>query len=304
MLWRRAKVGILQARRLLSWAVEPARWRPPPLATAGQDFDHCVYHRDIVIARADAGADPTLERGKWINLTIAAPHFNGLLVSPERPLSFWRVLGRVTAARGFQHGMELRGGCIVPTLGGGLCLLSNALFQAACALGWTIVQRHGHTVEAVPDEADIWGLDATVFWPHVDLVVAPSSGRAVLTVQVVGSRMFIRVHSDTPRRQRTVLRSIGDVTFHRDGQPMRANRVVRDFHDLSTGRLCATDIVADNCRRLLHVHEMRRNCLTCNQTACSARPRDLPDIIPADIAPAAVAPADIVPGPGRRSRTQ
>lgn len=282
LLWRRTKVGILQARRLLSWTVERERWRRPPVSSAACSstpspaYPHCVYRRDVAIARGDEGADPTLERGKLINLQIAAPHFDGLVLSPERPLSFWRALGRASAARGYRHGMELRGGCIVPTLGGGLCLLSNALYRAACELDWAILQRHGHTVEAVPDTHAPWGLDATVFWPHVDLRVAPKTGRAVLSMKVVDSALRIRVHADAPTRHRVVLRSVGDVTFERDGQPMRANRIVRESYDLESGDMRSREVVGDNRRRLLHTEEMRRNCLSCGEVECHARPRDLP----------------------------
>lgn len=281
LLWRRTKVGLLQARRLLTWRMAPERWQRPPVSPLAEyparraDESRCIYRRELAITRTDAGADLRLERGKLINLGIAAPHFDGLVLGPDRPLSFWRALGRASAARGFQHGMELRGGCIVPTLGGGLCLLSNALFRAACELGWTILQRHGHTVEAVPDERAVWGLDATVFWPHVDLRIAPRSGPATLSVKVVGETLAIEIYAGRDPGLRVALRSVGDVTYQRHGQLMRANRVVRDGYDQVTGELRFSDVVADNRRKLLHEREMRRNCLSCGETDCHARPRDL-----------------------------
>lgn len=225
--------------------------------------------------RGDPGADERLERGKAINLQIAAPHFDGLVLTPDRPLSYWRTLGRCTQARGFRHGTEVRGGCIVPTLGGGLCLLSNALFLAACDLGWTILERHGHTLEAAPPPDDVvWGLDATVFWPHVDLRVAPASGAARLEVKVRDNALIIRVHARVPLATRTRLLGVADVTYERDGMRFRANRVIRHVHDAPSGALLSRDVVASNRRRLLHTHDMRRNCLTCDESSCHARPRE------------------------------
>ena len=40
-------------------------------------------------------------------------------------------LGRITARKGFVLGREIREGCVVPTVGGGICQLSNALATAA-----------------------------------------------------------------------------------------------------------------------------------------------------------------------------
>jgi vancomycin resistance protein VanW len=123
---------------------------------------HELYRRRWPVAARDA-VDPRLEQGKQINIALAAPYLSGLVVAPERPFSFWRAVPRPTAARGYRPGMELRGGCVVPTAGGGLCLLSNALFAAAAELGRWILERHGHTMTAgVAGAAD---LDATVLWP-------------------------------------------------------------------------------------------------------------------------------------------
>jgi vancomycin resistance protein VanW len=277
LILRRAKVGVLQARRLLWWTAAPESWQRPDMAGSAADFPHRIYHHESSLARTDPGADPTLDQGKRINVALAAPHFDGLVLSPETPLSFWRTLGRCTAARGFRPGMELRGGCIVPTLGGGLCRLSNALFGMACELGWTIIERHGHTMEATPPLPDepVWGLDATVLWPHVDLRVAPRHEALRLGVQVTGDHLIIQVHSTQPSPVRALLHDAGDVIYQHQGQRIRANQVVRRLFDRTTGALLSREVVAVNRRRLLHSQEQRRNCLSCAEDACLARPHRL-----------------------------
>ncbi len=83
-------------------------------------------------------------------------------------MSFWRQLGRTTSRKGFISGRELREGCIVPAIGGGLCQLSGLLYQAALEAGLEIVERHGHS-RVVPGSQAEQDLDATVFWNYVDL---------------------------------------------------------------------------------------------------------------------------------------
>ena len=138
-----------QARRLAAWAARTGTWAPPVRAST-LGFDHLHHHVRVPIGRRDEAAHPVFEAGKRHNLALAAPAFDGVVVPADRPLSFWRTLGRITAARGYRAGMELSGGCIVPAIGGGVCLLSNALFEAAVRLGWRIDERHGHSREAVP----------------------------------------------------------------------------------------------------------------------------------------------------------
>jgi vancomycin resistance protein VanW len=278
---RRTKVAYFQARRLLTWTLQRDRWRVPALAASPAEFPHRVYEREVPIGRTDPGADPVLEQGKRVNLALAAPCFDGLVLAPEQPLSFWRALGRVTAARGFRHGMELRGGCIVPALGGGLCALSNALFRMACELGWNILERHGHTRDAAPLSAaplsgDLWGLDATVFWPHVDLRIAPGQGQARLGLVVVGDRLLLRVDATVPLHTRVSLAGADDRVDAAGRVRIRHNRVLRVVVDQVTGREVQRDVVAVNRKELVRVVDQRRNCMTCDEEACHARPRSLP----------------------------
>src|SRR3954470_5652647 len=160
----------LSAARLMNWVVSN-QWSKP--VYGGKGNGHKVAEIIVPISRPDAFAHPALEQGKRRNLELAVPQFDGLLLTPERTLSFWRVLGRASQNRGFSWGMELRGGCVTPAIGGGLCLLSNAIFELAVRAGWKIIERHGHSLEAVPPAAGNAPLDATVAWPDVDLVVAP-----------------------------------------------------------------------------------------------------------------------------------
>lgn len=266
-LWlRQARVAAHQGARLLDHARHPHRYPRPQLAHG--EFPHLHARRDLPLQRDDAQAQPEFEQGKRHNLRLAAPAFDGLLLGPEQPLSFWKTLGRVTEARGYRHGMELRGGCIVPALGGGLCLLSNALFELAVRLGWRIDERHGHTLEAIPAPGRLpWGLDATVFWPYVDLRVTPPV-EVSLHVAVVQDRLVLEVRGRQPLAIRVDVREVDDVVTQDGSERVRRNRLIRRITDDQGTR---EDVVAVNRKRLLHDQEQRRNCLTCGELACHAR---------------------------------
>jgi hypothetical protein len=109
-----------------------------------------------------------LTAGKVENLRLAARAFHGREIPAGEIISFWRQLGRTTRRKGFISGRELREGCIVPAIGGGLCQLSGLLYQAALDAGLEIIERHGHS-RIVPGSQAEEDLDATVFWNYVDL---------------------------------------------------------------------------------------------------------------------------------------
>ena len=259
------KVRFHQARRLLRWTVSPSEFRVSPLQAA-PDFSYPLYGRCLPIRREDSDSHPLLEEGKLANLRLAAPCFDGLHLGPGRPLSFWGVLGRVTAKRGFRHGMELRAGCVVPALGGGLCLLSNALFEMAARLDWKILERHGHTIEAVPSHSRPWGLDATVFWPYVDLQVEPQTP-CQLRVWVKDESLWLAVEGERAVETRVELeeRACSDLGDLRCNELWR--RVLAE-----SGELLREEKIGENRKRVLHTGaQRRRNCMTCEEHGCRAR---------------------------------
>lgn len=106
--------------------------------------------------------------GKIQNLRLAIKKLNGLEIPANQIFSFWKQVGKANKLNGYVIGRELREGCIIPNVGGGLCQISNALYDAALQANFEIVERHAHTQIVQGSLAEI-GRDATVFWNYVDL---------------------------------------------------------------------------------------------------------------------------------------
>jgi vancomycin resistance protein YoaR len=113
-------------------------------------------------------AEQFLQAGKVENLRLATRALNGLHIPANQIFSFWRHVGRPSKWRGYRQGRELRQGCIIPTIGGGLCQLSNALYDSALKAGCLILERHQHS-QIIPGSLAEQGRDATVFWNYIDL---------------------------------------------------------------------------------------------------------------------------------------
>jgi VanW like protein len=162
-----AKTKILQLIRgwQNSWNPEIRRWSPQPDA----------HHQLPLSATSSSNlwmnttsAEWILQAGKIHNLRQAIAHINGIEIPAGGIFSFWEQVGQPSQLRGFTEGRELREGCIIPTVGGGLCQLSNALYDAALQAGLEIIERHAHT-QVIPGSLAEQGRDATVFWNYVDL---------------------------------------------------------------------------------------------------------------------------------------
>jgi hypothetical protein len=141
---------------------------PRRLARGGADPHQAIVAESRSPLYADVSpSEWALQAGKVQNLRVAARALNGLLVPAGEIFSFWANVGRATRRRGFVRGRELREGCVIPNIGGGLCQISNALYDAALQAGMEIIERHAHSRQ-VPG-ASFAGRDATVFWNYVDL---------------------------------------------------------------------------------------------------------------------------------------
>lgn len=174
-------------RQLQNLLAPPLRCRPGPrlaaapvLAASGSD----LWNPD------DTAATWRLTAGKVENLRRAARRLHGLEVPAGAVFSFWRHVGRPGRGQGYVPGREIREGCVVPTVAGGLCQLSNALYDAALQAGFAIVERHRHT-RVIKGSLAERGRDATVKWSYLDLRFrAPVAFR--LEAELTATQLLVR----------------------------------------------------------------------------------------------------------------
>src|ERR1700677_979792 len=177
-----AKAAGLRLRRSLADAAAPA----PRLSRKGADFGEVAGAVRSPLWSDETLAERAMQLGKVQNLRVAARALDGLIIPAGVVFSFWRNVGPPTAARGYVPGRMLQQGCMVASVGGGLCQLSNALYEDAQQAGRRTVERHAHS-RIVPGSLAAEGRDATVAWNYVDLRFA--ADRAL--------RLSVRLDRDT-----------------------------------------------------------------------------------------------------------
>ncbi len=160
-----AKVQALRSRRVMTDLLHG----PPVLRRGGEGIPACTQAESRTPLKA---SQPDGERihqlGKIQNLRQACRALDGLVIPAGATFSFWRAVGPPTAWRGYVPGRMLKEGCLMVAVGGGLCQLSNALYDCALQAGCQILERHAHS-RVVPGSAAARGRDATVAWNYVDL---------------------------------------------------------------------------------------------------------------------------------------
>ena len=182
------KAWIFRAQRLLREAMGKRPRRFPREARSTNETVLAESHAELYLSVLPA--EFALQAGKVQNLRVAAARLDGLVIPAGGEFSFWAHVGRPVRGKGFVEGRELREGCIVPSVGGGLCQLSNALYDAALRAGFAITERHEHS-RRLPGSMAEAGRDATVFWNYVDLRFRPPVA-CLLETRLTRSELIVR----------------------------------------------------------------------------------------------------------------
>ena len=206
--------------------------------------DAADYPHEIAQSRSPLWADPRLaeaamQRGKVHNLRAAARRLDRTALPAGSVFSFWTQVGRAGRAAGYARGRMLQEGCLVATVGGGLCQLSNALYDVALQADFEILERHVHS-RIVPGSSAEAGRDATVAWNYVDLRFR-ARAPALLRVQLSKEELIVSLLSPVQKQRASpALASVarerahdcatcGETSCFRHGEGRGAARGARAF---------------------------------------------------------------------------
>ena len=170
--WLRLRLGkaYYAARRYALWRSPRYRWAKE---RRQDSLPYLQASHETPLLRQLRGEDMELQRNKVVNLRLAVEKLDGVLLRPGETLSYWRLIGKPSARRGYLPGMVLFLGRIGSDVGGGLCQLSNLIFWMTLHTDLTVVERYRHSHDVFPDaqRTQPFGTGATCAYPHRDLMI-------------------------------------------------------------------------------------------------------------------------------------
>lgn len=189
------RVAVAQARRAWRDGGSGTCFAARRETSQGSDFPCLVVE---VLQEIKGSAFP---EGKLANIRLGAAQLDGAVVAPGETLSFWALVGRPSAAAGFQLGRSIRGGVAGGEIGGGLCQVSGIAYEAGLRAGLVVAERHPHSRDLYAEDERFTplGMDATVVWPYRDLRLLNPHPVPVRFGFAVGERALVAsVHAPTP----------------------------------------------------------------------------------------------------------
>lgn len=107
-----------------------------------------------------------LDANQRRNVCLASEKINGTYIKPNSEFSFNKVVGPRNVQNGFTTAKIYFENDTIKDIGGGICLISSALYNAALNANLKITRRVAHTR---PISSFPMGLDATVWYGSNDL---------------------------------------------------------------------------------------------------------------------------------------
>lgn len=149
--------------------VQSPEWARRKFADESQWFPLIRHSSPLIRKLKDL--DMQLQYNKLTNLGIAINRINGVIIRPGELFSFWHMVGRPTAAKGYLPGLVLQQGELKSGTGGGLCQLGNLLYWMILHSSLRVTERWRHSYDVFPDvdRSIPFGSGATLAYNYLDL---------------------------------------------------------------------------------------------------------------------------------------
>jgi vancomycin resistance protein VanW len=217
-------------------------------ATENLAYAHSNHRTPLL--RQLKGVDMWLQHNKAASLKIAASCIDGLILRPGETFSFWRMIGKPTARRGFKVGMVLRNGSVAEGMGGGLCQMTNMIYWMALHTELSITERWRHGFDVFPDEGRTqpFASGATCSYNYIDLQVTNNTPNSYqLRLRIEGDYLLGEWRADVPQRfSYQVVERDHAIRTEWWGGYSRHNVLFRQKRDLETGSELAEEFITEN----------------------------------------------------------
>lgn len=138
-----------------------------PIALSFQQVEPAYKAADLTEAKllASFSTTTTSNSNRNTNIRLCSQALSGQVVMPGEEFSINNITGERTPAKGYMDANVIKNGVYVEEPGGGVCQVSSTLFNAVVRAGFTITERHNHTIMSnYVNESE----DAAIDYPYKD----------------------------------------------------------------------------------------------------------------------------------------
>lgn len=209
-----------------------------------------IYRHNSLIRRRLGNVDMRLQENKAVNLSLAAPKIIGIVIHPGETFSFWELVGRTSAKKGYQEGLTIAKGRTKSGIGGGMCQMTNLIHWMVLHSPLTITEHHHHDqMDLFPDfgRQIPFGTGTSIVYNYLDyrfLNATEQDFQLILWTDDTYLRGELR--STKPLPMKYHIHAENERFVEENGVVYREVQVMRRCVDVATGNTVFTQCIRDN----------------------------------------------------------
>lgn len=192
-----------------------------------------------LIRRRLGNVDMQLQENKAVNLSLAAPCIDRVLIRPGEIFSFWTLVGDPSARRGFRDGLVIAGGKTGSGVGGGMCQFTNLIHWMVLHSDLDIIEHHHHDgMDLFPDYGRQipFGTGTSILYNYLDYRFQNNTDRTYqLTVWTDGEYLHGELLADRPQQYSYHIECRNEFFSREEDGVYRNNEIWRHKIDVPTG---------------------------------------------------------------------
>ncbi|MFZ2539268.1 MAG: VanW family protein [Oscillospiraceae bacterium] len=215
-----------------------------------------VYKHNSLIRRKLGIVNLLLQENKAINLSIAAPKINGIIIKPNEIFSFWQLVLRCGVKDGYKEGLIIAGGVPSSGVGGGLCQLTNLIHWLVLHSPLTIIEHHHHDgVDLFPDynRQVPFGVGTSICYNYLDYRLKNNTDLTYqLVTYVKGQYLCGQLLCDKEQESSYHITVQNEYFYPQDEFFYRHNEVYRKQIDKVTGNCVNDELIMKNNAKVMY----------------------------------------------------
>ncbi len=212
-------------------------------------------HKSL-IKRKLGNVDLQLQENKAVNLKIAAPRINGIIIKPQQTFSFWSLIGSCTKRKGYQDGLLISNGETGKGIGGGMCQLSNLIHWLVLHSPMDVVEHHNHNnIDLFPDynRQVPFGVGTSVMHNYLDYRFKNNTNASFqLIVYIDEEYLCGELLSDTVFSYKYHITVENEYFSNENETYYRNNQIVRNCIDKKTGNTIKSEVIMRNHAKVMY----------------------------------------------------
>lgn len=215
-----------------------------------------LYEHKSLIRRKLGDVDLRLQDNKARNLEIAAPKVSGVLIKPGETFSFWKLVGKTTAKKGYREGLMISNGKTIAGIGGGMCQFTNLIHFMALHSPLTITERHHHDrYDLFPDfgRQVPFGTGTSIMYNYLDYRFRNDTNQTFqLLIWVTDTHLCGELRCEETLKQSYHIVCEGERFVRESDGIYRRGNVYRTIYDKQSGILEKKELLQENNAKVMY----------------------------------------------------